>query len=72
MSDSVLHYDCVVCQSIAERPTTGQETMVIVCMLLCGHTIDGIYKGLCFVHRRSVDQVAAGMLRDIREGDADA
>lgn len=62
---AVLHYDCVVCQSISEHPEVGQETMVIVCMLLCGHTVDGIYKGLCFVHRRRVDQTAAGMLEEM-------
>jgi len=64
-TSAVLHHDCVACRAINEHPSVGEETMVMICMLLCGHTIDGIYKGLCFVHKRRIDQAAAGMLEEM-------
>jgi hypothetical protein len=52
-----LHDDCEACHALA-RNLTPEETVIALVLFLMGNeleVVDGIYRGLCFHHRRQVD-----------------
>lgn len=59
-----LHDDCVVCHAEnAQHEAPGGETRVLLMMMRGnGTTPDDMYYGLCFFHRRQLDDLIAAML----------
>jgi hypothetical protein len=56
-----LHEHCVVCQAHARAPNArgpGEETIILLGILLDGLTVEELRRDLCFVHRRRVEDVA--------------
>ena len=55
MEMRVFHHDCVACLAKSSNGTPEEETVILITMMQTGHDPIILYRDLCFMHRRCVD-----------------
>ena len=49
------HRDCVACLAKTSDETPEESTLILVSMIQVGCGSEDVYRSLCFMHRRRVD-----------------
>lgn len=58
-----IHFNCVICHS--KNANSGEEaTVVLISILMDNSSIEGIYKNLCFLHRRKIDDLVSKIQKE--------